>query len=90
MLTRPEARVGVFVYSARGAVPSGGTICIPNYPSERMTDQQTRNNHYVPKWYQRGFLAAGQSGNGICSSPSYKLTRPGNLGESKIPGRLHS
>jgi hypothetical protein len=26
-----------------------------------MTDQQTRNNHYVPQWYQRGFLAAGQS-----------------------------
>lgn len=26
-----------------------------------MTEQQTRNNHYVPKWYQRGFLAAGQS-----------------------------
>lgn len=26
-----------------------------------MTDQQTRNNHYVPRWYQRGFLAPGQS-----------------------------
>jgi hypothetical protein len=26
-----------------------------------MSDQQTRNNHYVPQWYQRGFLAAGQS-----------------------------
>lgn len=26
-----------------------------------MTDQQTRNNHYVPQWYQRGFLALGQS-----------------------------
>ena len=26
-----------------------------------MTDQQTRNNHYVPQWYQRGFLASGQS-----------------------------
>lgn len=25
-----------------------------------MTDQQTRNNHYVPQWYQRGFLAPGQ------------------------------
>jgi len=24
---------------------------IPNDPSERMTDQQTRNNHYVPQWY---------------------------------------
>jgi hypothetical protein len=23
-------------------------------------DQQTRNNHYVPQWYQRGFLAPGQ------------------------------
>lgn len=26
-----------------------------------MTDQKTRNNHYVPRWYQRGFLAPGQS-----------------------------
>ncbi|MDX8123094.1 DUF4238 domain-containing protein [Janthinobacterium sp. GMG2] len=26
-----------------------------------MTDQQTRNNHYVPRWYQRGFLAPGQT-----------------------------
>lgn len=26
-----------------------------------MPDQQTRNNHYVPQWYQRGFLAVGQS-----------------------------
>lgn len=26
-----------------------------------MTDQQTRNNHYVPQWYQRGFVAPGQS-----------------------------
>jgi len=26
-----------------------------------VNDQKTRNNHYVPQWYQRGFLAAGQS-----------------------------
>lgn len=26
-----------------------------------MTDQATRNNHYVPQWYQRGFLPLGQS-----------------------------
>lgn len=26
-----------------------------------MTVQQTRNYHYVPRWYQRGFLAPGQS-----------------------------
>lgn len=26
-----------------------------------MTDTQTRNNHYVPRWYQQGFLADGQS-----------------------------
>lgn len=26
-----------------------------------MTNPKTRNNHYVPRWYQRGFLAAGQS-----------------------------
>ena len=26
-----------------------------------MTNQKTRNNHYVPQWYQRRFLAPGQS-----------------------------
>ncbi len=26
-----------------------------------MSNHQTRNNHYVPQWYQRGFLAPGQS-----------------------------
>lgn len=26
-----------------------------------MIEQQTRNSHYVPQWYQRGFLAPGQS-----------------------------
>ena len=26
-----------------------------------MADQQTRNNHYVPQWYQRGFLGPGKS-----------------------------
>ncbi|MBI3346961.1 MAG: DUF4238 domain-containing protein [Burkholderiales bacterium] len=26
-----------------------------------MENRQTRNNHYVPQWYQRGFLATGQS-----------------------------
>ncbi|MEO7493931.1 MAG: hypothetical protein ABIT83_02800 [Massilia sp.] len=26
-----------------------------------MTDQQTRNNHYVPQWYQCGFLVSGRS-----------------------------
>jgi hypothetical protein len=26
-----------------------------------MADQVTRNNHYVPVWYQRGFLEPGQS-----------------------------
>ncbi|MGF6547161.1 hypothetical protein [Paraburkholderia youngii] len=26
-----------------------------------MADQLTRNNHYVPVWYQRGFLQPGQS-----------------------------
>ncbi|MDT0359335.1 DUF4238 domain-containing protein [Herbaspirillum huttiense F1] len=26
-----------------------------------MADQKTRNNHYVPQWYQRGFFALGQS-----------------------------
>lgn len=38
-----------------------GIIRVPNDPSERMAEQQTRNNHYVPQWYQRGFLAPGQS-----------------------------
>ena len=26
-----------------------------------MNSQVTRDNHYVPEWYQRGFLGAGQS-----------------------------
>lgn len=26
-----------------------------------MADQQTRNNHYVPQWYQRGFLPRDQT-----------------------------
>ena len=26
-----------------------------------MADQVTRNNHYVPQWYQRGFIESGQS-----------------------------
>lgn len=26
-----------------------------------MPDQVTRNNHYVPQWYQRGFFESGQS-----------------------------
>lgn len=26
-----------------------------------MTDQVTRNNHYVPQWYQRGFIESGRS-----------------------------
>jgi len=26
-----------------------------------MADQVTRNNHYVPQWYQRGFIEYGQS-----------------------------
>lgn len=42
-------------------VGAQGTIKVPNDPSERMTDQQTRNNHYVPQWYQRGVPAPGQS-----------------------------
>jgi hypothetical protein len=29
--------------------------------SEQMPHQRTRNNHYVPQWYQRRFLAPGQS-----------------------------
>ena len=28
---------------------------------KRMSGQKTRNNHYVSQWYQRGFLAEGQS-----------------------------
>jgi len=26
-----------------------------------MTSQVTRKNHYVPQWYQRGFLETGQT-----------------------------
>jgi len=43
-----------------------------------MTDQQTRNNHYVPQWYQRGFLAPGQSR--LCHlnlDPDYKTLPDG-------------
>jgi Protein of unknown function (DUF4238) len=42
-------------------VAAQATIRNPNGLSELMTDQKTRNNHYVPQWYQRGFLAPGQS-----------------------------
>ncbi len=28
---------------------------------DSMSDQVTRNNHYVPEWYQRGFIQDGQS-----------------------------
>lgn len=42
-------------------VAAKAIISTSNAPSVRMTDQQTRNNHYVPQWYQRGFLAPGQS-----------------------------
>lgn len=59
-LTR-VARIIAFSFRPRWAFTSRGTICTPNHPSERMTNQQTRNNHYVPEWYQRGFLATGQS-----------------------------
>lgn len=39
-----------------------------------MTDQVTRNNHYVPQWYQRGFLAPGQSQlNYLDMSPVQKV-----------------
>jgi hypothetical protein len=30
-------------------------------PKISMADQVTRNNHYVPQWYQRGFIEPGQS-----------------------------
>jgi hypothetical protein len=32
-----------------------------NPPEDSMADQVTRDNHYVPQWYQRGFVEPGQS-----------------------------
>src|SRR5690242_10643041 len=58
----PHARLGC----ARGgnfpqADEERGKIRPPNESRKRLTHQQTRNNHYVPEWHQRGFLAPGKS-----------------------------
>ena len=43
-----------------------------------MADQLTRNNHYVPVWYQRGFLQAGQSQlHYLDTSPEQKVLPDG-------------
>ena len=43
-----------------------------------MTDQVTRNNHYVPVWYQRGFLGLGQSQlHYLDTSPEQKVLADG-------------
>lgn len=43
-----------------------------------MADQITRNNHYVPQWYQRGFLEPGQSQlNYLDLSPLQKVLSNG-------------
>lgn len=42
------------------------------------TNQVTRNNHYVPKWYQRGFLGPGQSQlHYLDTSPQQKVLADG-------------
>jgi hypothetical protein len=43
-----------------------------------MTHQVTRNNHYVPVWYQRGFLGLGQSQlNYLDTAPEQKVLADG-------------
>jgi len=42
------------VVAAKEIINASNALCV------LMTDQQTRNNHYVPQWYQRGFLTPGQ------------------------------
>ncbi|GLR26038.1 DUF4238 domain-containing protein [Limnobacter litoralis] len=43
-----------------------------------MPDQVTRNNHYVPQWYQRGFLESGQSHlHYLDTSPEQKILPDG-------------
>ena len=43
-----------------------------------MPDQVTRNNHYVPQWYQRGFLESGQSHlHYLDTSPEQKMLPDG-------------
>jgi hypothetical protein len=45
-----------------------------------MPDQVTRNNHYVPQWYQRGFLKSGQSHlYYLDMSPEQKLLPDGRI-----------
>lgn len=43
-----------------------------------MTDQVTRTNHYVPMWYQRGFLDADQSLYHLDMSPQQNLLPNGH------------
>lgn len=43
-----------------------------------MADHVTRNNHYVPEWYQRGFLESGQSQMYyLDTSPEQKMLQDG-------------
>ena len=45
-----------------------------------MPDQVTRHNHYVPQWYQRGFLKSGQSHlYYLDMSPEQKLLPDGRI-----------
>lgn len=52
-----------------------------------MTKQQTRNNHYVPQWYQRGFLAPGQSRLFHLNLAPDRTTLPG--GRQVLRNALH-
>jgi hypothetical protein len=49
-----------------------------------MKPQITRNNHYVPQWYQRGFLAAGQSKLHVLDLSPERRTLP-NGREVSVP-----
>lgn len=45
-----------------------------------MADQVTRNNHYVPQWYQRGFIESGQSQlHYLDMSPPHKILPDGRI-----------
>ena len=47
--------------------------------NENMANELTRNNHYVPEWYQRGFLAPGQSQYAYLDTTPELLQLPGGI-----------
>src|SRR4051794_30886913 len=51
------------VRRCRGIVPAGRVVdASGNHPAERLAAMSiTRNNHYVPQWYQEGFFEPGRT-----------------------------